>query len=285
MSKRKATPQRHFAYFDNPDTFVERMYALTPDKVLSGQHREMITSWRSRCDDDEFYGNINSTYKDYIENNFTSFAKRIDMSLDKIDINTAAFLESKWEYVMRQEEGDEVDVSRYLADEDRYWNCCRKKKKNRDVVRVYFSGGANCFTSNQELAINGAVAVAVAEALEAQGINTELWLGYACERACTNGDGLTTLIKLKDSNEYCDFGKLGFLCGQGKFFRSFGFSSFLETAERDGKTLFSHLGRSVPLTKENLCLEGEEACTSIVVPQLYTSDTAKEWLEDFFNKK
>lgn len=279
--KKKKEAKQHYIYFDNPDTFVKQMYDLTPDGVKRDVHKEMLTSWRSKSDDDDFYGDMKVTYQTYVNAAFAPMSKLIDASLKMVDMDKASFLESRWEYALRQEEGDEVDIGRYLDGQDRYWNCCRKRKRGKDVVRVYFSGGANCWMSEAELAINGAVAVKVAETMEAHGFATELWLGFACERACTNNDGLTTLVKIKECDEYCDFGKIGFLCGQSKFFRTFGFTSFVATAERDMLTLMGGLGYSIPLTKENLCLEEEEGATSIVVPQLYNANSAREWLENF----
>lgn len=277
----------HYMFFDNADTYVDKMYALTADKVKSQEHKGNIKRWRNPDKDKEsFHGSMEKLYEAYKNGDFGEARNNIDYALKDVALNTTSLADNKWEYVQRQIEGDEVDISRYLDGQEKCWAGCRKRKKSKEVVRVYISCGGDCMKTNKQLAMNGSVAVYIAEVLEANGYNTEIWAGNVTiasfkERA-HRSDGIIVLTKLKDSNEYCDLGKIGFFCGQGQFYRTFGFHSFVAVAERDGLTTAEGLGIPAPLSHKDVTFGEEESKSTIIVKQCYDEDSAKQLLDDFY---
>ena len=200
------------------------------------------------------------------------------------EINCADFTECAWEYRQRLEEGDIIDVNRYLDGHEKFWCGVKRALRTKQVVRVYCGFGGNCGRSPQELAVCGAVCVTLCEILESMGIGVELWGVATASGLFTNGDDGETLIKLKGSDEFADLGMINFITGTDYVFRNGVFRSWYKLADRDGLMADYALGRMKIPSAEDIGLCEEEARAAIIVPQLFDVDEAKRWLKDLLEK-
>ena len=200
------------------------------------------------------------------------------------EINCADFTERAWEYRQRLEEGDIIDVNRYLDGHEKFWCGVKRAWRTKQVVRVYCGFGGNCCRSAKELAVCGAVCVTLCEILESMGIGVEMWGIGTASYLFTNGDDGETLIKLKGSDEFADLGMINFITGTDYVFRNGVFRSWYKLADRDGLKCESGLGRMKLPSAEDIGLCEEEARTAIIVPQLFDVGGAKMWLKDLLEK-
>ena len=200
------------------------------------------------------------------------------------EINFADFTERAWEYRQRLEEGDIIDVNRYLDGHEKFWCGVKRSFRTKQVVRVYCGFGGNCGRSKEELAVCGAVCVTLCEILESMGIGVELWGIGAASGLFTNGDDGETLIKLKGSDEFADLGMINFITGTDYVFRNGVFRSWYKLADRDGLRCASDLGQMKIPSAEDIGLCEEEARAAIVVPQMFDISSAKNWLKELLEK-
>lgn len=200
------------------------------------------------------------------------------------EINCADFTERAWEYRQRLEEGDIIDVNRYLDGHEKFWCGVKRAWRTKQVVRVYCGFGGNCGRSATELAVCGAVCVTLCEILESMGIGVELWGISPASGLFTNGDDGETLIKLKGSDEFADLGMINFITGTDYVFRNAVFRSWYKLADRDGLMCDSALGRMKRPSAEDIGLCEEEARAAIIVPQLFDINSAKNWLKELLEK-
>lgn len=196
------------------------------------------------------------------------------------EINCADFTERAWQFKQRLEEGDIIDVNRYLDGHEKFWCGVKRCWRTKQVVRVYCGFGGHCGRSARELAVCGAVCVTLCEILESMGIGVELWGVATSEGLFTNGDNGETLVRLKASDEFADLGMVNFITGTDYVFRNGVFRSWCKLAERDGMQCTSFLGRLKTPKASDIGLCDEEERASIIVPQMYDVDKAKEWLKD-----
>lgn len=200
------------------------------------------------------------------------------------EINCADFTERAWEYRQRLEEGDIIDVNRYLDGHEKFWCGVKRAWRTKQVVRVYCGFGGNCSRSPEELAVCGAVCVTLCEILESMGIGVELWGIGTASGLFTNGDDGETLIKLKGSDEFADLGMINFITGTDYVFRNAVFRSWYKLANRDGLECDEGLGRMKIPSAEDIGLCDEEARAAIIVPQLFDVECAKRWLKELLEK-
>ena len=193
-------------------------------------------------------GSFNGSFKNIVDKYRKHDVKREASVLAGVmnEINCADFTERAWEYRQRLEEGDIIDVNRYLDGHEKFWCGVKRSFRTKQVVRVYCGFGGNCGRSPEELAVCGAVCVTLCEILESMGIGVELWGIGAASGLFTNGDDGETLIKLKGSD--------------------------------DG------LGRMKIPSAEDIGLCEEEARAAIVVPQMFDISSAKNWLKELLEK-
>ena len=200
------------------------------------------------------------------------------------EINCADFTERAWEYRQRLEEGDIIDVNRYLDGHEKFWCGVKRAWRTKQVVRVYCGFGGNCGRSPQELAVCGAVCVTLCEILESMGIGVELWGVATAGGLFDNGDDGETLIRLKASDEFADLGMINFITGTDYVFRNAVFRSWYKLADRDGLECYSNLGHMKIPSAEDIGLCEEEARAAIIVPQLFNTNAARRWLTDLLNE-
>ena len=229
-----------------------------------------------------FYGSFNKIVEKYSKHDVKREASVLAGVMN--EINCADFTERSWEYRQRLEEGDIIDVNRYLDGHEKFWCGVKRAWRTKQVVRVYCGFGGNCGRSAEELAVCGAVCVTLCEILESMGIGVELW-GIAMSSCLfTNGDDGETLIKLKGSDEFADLGMINFITGTDYVFRNGVFRSWYKLADRDGLECESNLGHMKIPSAEDIGLCEEEARAAIIVPQLFNVDIAKSWLKELLEK-
>ena len=201
------------------------------------------------------------------------------------EINCADFTEARWEFKQRMEEGDIIDIGRYLDGQEKFWCGVKRCMATKRVVRVYMGFGGCRGRDADELAVCGAAAVTLTEILESLGIGVELWGVTSSTGLFADNDHGQVVIKLKDSDEFSDLGMINFICGNDAVFRNGVFRSWVKLAEEEGKKLVHGLGysREPQLDEIGLC-EEEKQC-ALVMPKMYEVSEARSWLIDLINNK
>lgn len=249
--------------------------------------------WKLECHQDKWHeletsraGSFHGSFKKIVERFSKHDVKREASVLAGImnEINCADFTERSWEFRQRLDEGDIIDVNRYLDGHEKFWCGVKRAWRTKQVVRVYCGFGGNCARSATELAVCGAVCVTLCEILESMGIGVELWGVATSSGLFTNGDDGETLIRLKASDEFADLGMINFITGTDYVFRNGVFRSWYKLANRDGLECCDNLGHMKIPSAEDIGLCDEEARAAIVVPQLFDIDGAKQWLKDLLEK-
>jgi hypothetical protein len=262
-------------FYDSIKDFVDDV-SKKPDKFKSDSNRHQWETWASSTGG--FHGNFNNIVKTVATHDVKREASMLAGVMN--EINSADFIERSWEYKQRLEEGDIIDVNRYLDGHEKFWCGVKRSWRTKQVVRVYTGAGGNCGRSKEELAVCGAVAVTLTEILESMGIGVELWSISPSSGLFTNYDDGQTLIKLKGSDEFADLGMINYITGNDTVFRNGVFRSWCKLAEREGFTCNESLGRMKTPTAEDIGLEDCETETAIIVPQMFNISEAKRWLLD-----
>jgi hypothetical protein len=277
----------HREFYDSLDDFMKQMHDFrledlgdTAEKQDNYRNASRIIADTSA--DGKFYGNYEKVYDKFKKHNVKQEASVLATAIDSLV--GADFDEQRWQYRTRLEEGDEVDVNRYLDGQDRYWNGVRKVRHEKRVVRVYVHVGGHCGRTPKQLAIGGALAVAITEAMEAAGIAVELW-GVCYASGCySNGDNALAAVLLKPSDTFADLGVISYICGNHHVFRNSFFRAWCKIGVRDAIDVDYFLGRHAEVDKDKIGLTDEEAEQAIIVPSFYDVPSAKEWLDGQFNK-
>lgn len=260
-------------FYDSIKDFVDDV-SVRPKRFKSDSNKVYWENWVSSR------GGFNGNFIDIIKTVATHDVKREASMLAGVmnEINSADFIERSWEYKQRLEEGDIIDVNRYLDGHEKFWCGVKRSWRTKQVVRVYTGAGGNCGRSREELAVCGAVAVTLTEILESMGIGVELWSISGSSGLFTNNNDGQTLIKLKGSDEFADLGMINYITGNDTVFRNGVFRSWCKLAEREGFKLDCGLGRMKIPSAKDIGLEDCEADTAIIVPQMFDVPTAKNWL-------
>lgn len=260
-------------FYDSVKEFVDDV-SKSPSSFKSGTNKNLWADWSSSRGG--FHGNFQTVVKTIATHDVKREASMLSGVMN--EINSADFIERSWEYKQRLEEGDIIDVNRYLDGHEKFWCGVKRAWRTKQVVRVYVGFGGNCGRSKGELAVCGAVAVTLTEILESMGIGVELWGIATSSGLFTNRDDGETLIKLKGSDEFADLGIINYITGNDTVFRNGVFRSWNKLAEREGFVLEYGLGRMKIPSAEDIGLEDCEAKTAIIVPQLFNIPEARQWL-------
>lgn len=265
--------EMYSVFYDSIKDFVDDV-SKKPKKFKDSHNECQWSNWETSTGG--FHGNFKNIVKTVATHNVKQEASILAGVMN--EINSADFIERSWEYKQRLEEGDIIDVNRYLDGHEKFWCGVKRSWRTKQVIRVYTGAGGNCNRSKQELAICGAVAVTLTEILESMGIGVELWSISPASGLFTNDNDGQTLIKLKGSDEFADLGMINYITGNDTVFRNGVFRSWAKLAEREGFTLDCCLGRMKIPTAKDIGLEDCEANTAIIVPQMFDVATAKQWL-------
>lgn len=256
-------------YFESPTEYFE--YAHTCRNIGSND-------WlRRRCfNGTDFNGKESDVYNKFVRHETSEQAHELDSIVNEIE--GADFSEVRWVHASRLEEGDDVDVERYLSDEPTCWSGMRRSIKSRKVIRVFVNFGGNCDRSREELMIPGAIGVALCKAFESLGVNIELWGVTASSNATSDGMGHEIYIKIKGSDDFVDLGIVNYILGDSHTFRNTSFIAEARQFFEEGKTIRWNLGCAKSVSAESMELDEEERATTIVVPSIYKVDLAREYL-------
>lgn len=269
-------PKTFYNVYSSPADLFRAAKAVSPETV-SG--REYSTSVLRDCEKSaagEFYGSWEGTCRTFDECAFKAGASLTDEIID--EICTTDFSEMKWKFMQQLEEGDSVDVERYLAGQEKCWTGIRRKPKPRRTIRVYVNFGGNCDRSKQELSVAGAVGVTFAEIMESIGVAAEIWGVHFNYGLDVRGNDYVDMVRLKAQNEYSDLGLINFMLGDSGVFRNVVFRTWLAAADRNGLDTAVGLGQSRLCTLSTLGLTPGEMKSAVMVPQLFTVESAKDWL-------
>lgn len=269
-------------FYDSVKEFVDDV--KVPPKWKEGERLWNKSRWEKL--EKSRRGTFHGNFADIVEKIEKHDVKREASMLAGVmnEINCADFTERAWEYRQRLEEGDIIDVNRYLDGHEKFWCGVKRAWRTKQVVRVYCGFGGNCGRELKELAVCGAVCVTLCEILESMGIGVELWGIAPSSGLFTNGNDGETLIKLKASDEFADLGLINFITGTDYVFRNGVFRSWVKLAEREKFSLDSGLGSMKVPSAKDIGLEDCEAETAIIVPQLFNVDRAKAWLKELLEK-
>ena len=268
-------------FYDSVKDFIDDVSKPPKDGWKLDYHKDC---WQKL--EDSRAGSFNGSFKKIVDKFSKHDVKKEASVLAGVmnEINCADFTERAWEYRQRLEEGDIIDVNRYLDGHEKFWCGVKRAWRTKQVVRVYCGFGGNCGRSATELAVCGAVCVTLCEILESMGIGVELWGIGTASGLFTNGDDGETLIKLKGSDEFADLGMINFITGTDYVFRNAVFRSWYKLANRDGLECDEGLGRMKIPSAEDIGLCDEEARAAIIVPQLFNVECAKRWLKELLEK-
>jgi len=244
--------------------------------------------WHSKCHEREW--NHLTGYRGYTPNVIEEWhgshkqdANELTRNMDSMMLSNELY-KNKFAFTRKQTIGTMVDIDRYLAGDERCWFTMKRKPKKVRAVKVYAPIGGLGDVDKHEMLVCGALASAVTEILEAQGIAVELWCGCAykdCWKA--EADYCVNLIKIKDSSEYSDLGMIAYVCGNELVYRNIVWKRRIAFAdELSGQginvTYNPDEYRSYSLNKD-LMMPEPEGVESIIVPRIYDIKEAAEWLK------
>lgn len=108
------------------------------------------------------------------------------------------------------DEGDEVNIDRYMTGDPNFWER-RKRGKKKRVIRIGISYSDHWGARERDYVSRAAAAAATVDALTALGYGTEVW-GYSTGRVCDGrmdqGQEYTTAVRLKASDQPLDVPKV-----------------------------------------------------------------------------
>lgn len=252
------------------------------------------TRWtRLDCDEgDEWFG---GSWKDCVEKltthkNIDNYANIADDLL--ISLTPTLSPVKSWTYCKAMEEGDAIDIGRYMDGGEKYWTGVRKTRRAKPVVKVFFGFGGGAKRTAKELAVCGMTAVALTEALESAGYATELTAVCSASKVFTfgvktprNANWQTVSVRLKDSHEYTDVAMVNYFCGNAAVFRHGMFRTYMKMAEEVGCDTEYGMGFAQPISLDELGIPEEERATSILVPKIYDVEEARKWLASIMDNK
>ena len=205
------------------------------------------------------------------------------------------FFKKKFAFCNRQTVGQRVDIPRYLNGEQRCWFATKRQKRIQKAVRVFAPMGGTCDITKEQMAVCGALSCAVCEMLESNGIAVELWASCCSAgvfaRACREFPDedkwrdICQLVKVKDSNEYVDYGFINFVTGNSHFYRNLVFKdrilAGISAFNSGGRKMFYSVGKSYNMSR-NLIPPDEDHDSSldIVVPRIYEIEDAKRYIQN-----
>lgn len=202
-------------------------------------------------------------------------------------------------YCNRQTSGIGVNVGSYLSGSQKCWYTVKKQRTPTRMARVFAPMGGIADITDEEMRVCGCVSCIVTEYIESMGINTELWASCVCNEVISrynsvyldNQDNcLCTLIKIKDSEQYCDYGMINYITGNHHFYRNIIFRDRVFAAcrkyQEDKSFGYGGMGSSFNMTDNMIPFEqSEEFGFHIVIPRIYSKEAAKEYLENTFMNK
>lgn len=273
-----------------------RASRLFKKKVLRRGKVATVRLFRSKKDVLEFFGRYEDIARAFYGPH--PYEAKITMDMQR-EILCKEFLKPKFAFKARQISGHRVDIPRFLAGDQRCWFATRRQLVEVPSVRVFACFGGSGKKTKEELAVSGAVACAVVEELESNGINVELWAACCVSQIITRSTNpqqagekgptdICQLIKLKDASEYYDPGLINYVLGNNHFYRNVIFRDRVKTCVKyahEGRFMYSS-GVSYDFTKD-LIPESDDysSAQDIVIPRLYDIISAKVYFRNNFGSE
>lgn len=268
-----------YAIYNSPAELFAAAKAVSFADIRGREHSRRCL--KEMEEGDSFHGDWKACCDTFERGAFKSEAALTDGIID--EICTTDFSEMRWKFMQRLEEGDQVDVERYLAGQDKCWNGSRRIPKKRKAVRIYVNFGGNCHRSAKELAVAGAIGVTFAEIMEGMGVAAEIWGVHCTAGMDAGGNTYVDMIKLKAQNEYSDIGLINFMLGNDTVFRNGVFRTWLKSAAKNGYDTDWGLGTSINIGLDELGLTQKERRAAVLVPQIFETEEARRWLVTTMN--
>lgn len=185
----------------------------------------------------------------------------------------------KWIFRNRQSNGCRADISLAMEAPDRCWMSLRREYRPSTAVRIFAPmGGIGDITAKQ-MAVCGALTCAVCELLERNGYSVEIWASCIAEGCSLDEDAnkVFTLIKIKNSSQYTNYGLVNYICGNSHFYRNIIFKDRIRNICEKGFRYFG-VGGSYNV-REDMIPKEENTFIDIIIPRIYSLPKAKEWIE------
>ena len=260
----------------SPGEFLKEAASLTADMLKNDSSGYTIFRDCTLSSENGFHGSWAKTLRTFKESSFSPSASLTDQIINELD--TVDFHEIRWKFLTHLEEGDEVDIERYIGGHERCWNGVKRMRRMRHSVRIYINFGGNAVRSSSELAVAGAVGVTFAELMESMGLSSEIWAVHCSLEVDMNDNHYINLVRLKAQNEYADMGLVGWFLGNDGVFRNALFRQHILSAAKKGLDVHMGLGHSTSIHLSQIGLTSEEQRSSILVPSLFSIEEASEWL-------
>lgn len=173
------------------------------------------------------------------------------------------------------DDGEEVDVDRYLDDKSDYWiRYKRTQAEGIGYVSIWVDIAANCDITAEKMLWRGVAASALAEALDSQGHSVEIRCFHYGRKLLQNCEGRTLVsFPAKVGTDKMVLEKICIPLCIGGFFRTWGFKSLYR--RNDYKTT-NNLGfHNLPSPPKEALLAG---ANDIFVEDIWSEQAAKDFL-------
>lgn len=254
---------------------------------MTGHERDEVTRemYKTTNDGDDFHGKNKTVMEKYMQHLFEPSSSLLSGVID--ELNGEAFVVDKWRFANHLEDGEDIDIARYLDGNDRFYSGVRRRRRELRTIRVYASIGGNCHLDKEELAIPGALATCVCEALESAGHAVEMWGCWSVNGFARNSKGnevdMVVQTRIKAANAYADYGLINFVTGDHHFFRNIAFRTGCKyVSDNTEYKVTRWLGRAGQLTAETIGLDESECEAAVIIPPIYDLEEAKAWLAKFY---
>lgn len=270
--------------YETPLELLRAVETLPEGMAGKKKYKNAISVFGRTDEGTGFNGKFSDVKDEMINQKFGDSASCLNDELRNVIsiINTTDFLIDKWAYERKLDSGDAINMDRLLNEGEVYWCGVRKRRTEKKVVRLFCGIGGKFLRTKEELAMNGAAAVGIAERLESDGVPVEIWAAVV-GRGTFGGNGINDIsiaVKIKDAYEFCDLGMIGYITGNNHFFRNIMFRAIAKEAIAVKNDTRSSLGRSGRLTKEALGLEGEAGV--VLLQHAYNKEEAEASVREAF---
>ena len=106
------------------------------------------------------------------------------------------------------EEGDEVDIDRYMTNEDFQFIDTPKQDMKSNVARLYFNFGVSGSTSTDRLTKNVITMIAMCDILTMAGVSVEIIAGAVSKNTTDYVNSMNVCVMAKSANETLDVSRL-----------------------------------------------------------------------------
>lgn len=259
-------------------------------KNKKNKRYKTVNYWLNRTSlNDNFTGNNKDVINKYYGQHEYE-AKEIYNIIKYFDYENK--IKKKLCFVNKQQQGFKVDVNRYLSGDNRCFFNMKKLNSTMNNVRIFAPIGGSAEKSEKSLKYNGSLTCIITEILEYNNMNVEIYAGCIsrkCIRKIYNRserDDIATLIKIKDTNEYCDYGKIAYITGDHHFYRNIVFRSrMLNSLNLKEDEEFFSMGYSGDINKNILLESGISISDSdIFIPRVYSESEMNSFIEAFKKK-